>query len=71
VARGDLEGPLGDTTRKPIQSSDVDPRAPVFTCLVEEGIFGEYQGRALVSAYRFRPDQDQFVVVPLSRACTG
>lgn len=63
-----------------------------FTCLVEQGIRGEYQGRALVSGYRFRgrvalpsgqaawckenprplhPDQEEFVVVPLSKDCTG
>jgi hypothetical protein len=54
VAAGDLEGPLGNTTCKPIQRSDVDPRAPVFTCLVEQGLHGEYQGRELVSGYRFR-----------------
>jgi hypothetical protein len=92
VAHGDLEGPLGDTTCEPVRRSDVDPRAPVFACLVEKGIQGEYQGRALVSGYRFRgrveladgraawckenprplhPDQEEFVVVPLSKACTG
>jgi hypothetical protein len=54
VVRGELDGPLGDTTCRPIQRSDVDPRAPVFTCLVEQGIHGEYQGRELVSGYRFR-----------------
>lgn len=54
VRRGDLEGPLGLTTCEPVQRTDVDPRAPVFTCLVEQGIRGEYQGRALVSGYRFR-----------------
>ena len=92
VVRGELDGPLGDTTCRPVERSDVDPRAPVFTCLVEHGIHGEYQGRELVSGYRFRgrvelasgraawckenprplhPDQEEFVVVPLSRACTG
>lgn len=92
VAQGALDGPLGPTTCEPIERSDVDPRAPVFTCLVEQGARGEYQGRALVSGYRFRgrvilssgqaawckenprplhPDQEEFVVVPLSRACTG
>ncbi len=92
VRRGDLEGPLGPTTCEPVQRTDVDPRAPVYTCLVEQGIRGEYQGRALVSGYRFRgrvelssgqaawckenprplhPDQEEFVVVPLSEDCTG
>jgi len=92
VVRGELDGPLVDTTCRPVERSDVDPRAPVFTCLVEHGIHGEYQGRELVSGYRFRgrvelasgraawckenprplhPDQEEFVVVPLSRACTG
>ncbi len=92
VAQGDLKGPLGVTTCEPVRRSDVDPRAPVFSCLVEKGIRGEYQGRDLVSGYRFRgrvkiasgqaawckenprplhPDQEEFVVVALSRACTG
>jgi hypothetical protein len=92
VARGELEGPLGETTCQPVQRTDVDPRAPVFTCLVEQGSRGEYRGRDLVSGYRFRgrvelaggraawckenprplhPDQEEFVVVPLSKACTG
>jgi hypothetical protein len=91
-AQGDLKGPLGDTTCEPVRRSDVDPRAPVFSCLVEKGIRGEYQGRDLVSGYRFRgrvkiaggqaawckenprplhPDQEEYVVVALSRACTG
>jgi hypothetical protein len=92
VAKGDLKGPLENTTCEAVRRSDVDPRAPVFTCLVEKGIRGEYQGRALVSGYRFRgrvkvasgqaawckenprplhPDQEEFVIVPLSKACTG
>lgn len=92
VAQGDLDGPLGDTACEPVRRSDVDPRAPVFTCLVEKGIRGEYQGRDLVSGYRFRgrveladgraawckenprplhPDQEEFVIVPLEKACTG
>ncbi len=92
VAQGDLKGPLGVTTCEPVRRSDVDSRAPVFSCLVEKGIRGEYQGRDLVSGYRFRgrvkiasgqaawckenprplhPDQEEFVVVALSRACTG
>jgi hypothetical protein len=92
VAQGDLTGPLRDTTCEPVRRSDIDPRAPVFTCLVEKAVRGEYQGRALVSGYRFRgrvelaggraawckenprplhPDQEEFVVVPLAKACTG
>lgn len=89
VAHGDLKGPLGETTCAPVQRSHV---APVFTCLVERGIRGDYLGREIVSGYRFRgrvqpgtgradwckenprplhADQEEFVVVPLSRACTG
>lgn len=92
VRRGDLEAPLGPTTCRPVNRDDVDPRAPVFTCLVEQGIRGEYQGRALSSGSRVRgraelssgqaawckenprplhPDQEEFVVVPLSKDCTG
>ena len=92
VRQGDLEGPLGPTTCRPVNRDDVDPRAPVFTCLVEQGIRGEYQGRALVSGYRFRgrvelssgqapwckensrplhPAPEEFVVLPLSKDCTG
>jgi hypothetical protein len=92
VRRGTLEGPLGATTCEPVQRSDGDPEAPVFTCLVEQGKRGVYRDRALVIGYRFRgrvvldtrraawckenprplhPDQEEFVVVPLSRACTG
>jgi hypothetical protein len=76
----------------PARAPERGPRTSSAACLVEQGLHGEYQGRELVSGYRFRgrvelpsgraawckenprplhPDQEEFVVVPLSRACTG
>jgi hypothetical protein len=92
VEGGELEGPAGPTTCRPVRPQP-DPAAIVFTCVAERGREkGVYLDRKLVSGYRFkaravratgaaawckenpRPlhaDQEEFVVVPLSRACTG
>jgi hypothetical protein len=92
VDSGELEGPAGPTTCRPVRPQP-DPGAIVFTCLTERwSQEGAYLDRKLVSGYRFkgrvvratgaaawckehpRPlhgDQEEFVVVPLSRACTG
>ena len=92
VEDGDLEGPAGRTTCRPVRPQP-DRVAIVFTCIAERGeARGEYLDRKLVSGYRFkaramratgaaawckenpRPlhaDQEEFVIVPLSRACTG
>ena len=92
VRDGDLEGPGGLTTCRPVRPQP-DRVAIVFTCLAERGAErGRYLDRELVSGYRFRArviratgaaawckenprplhaDQEEFVVVPLSRACTG
>jgi hypothetical protein len=92
AAAGELDGPIGATSCRPLARSDVDPRSPVFTCLVERGEGGVYRDRRLLLGYRFRgrverssrratwckesprplhPDTEEFVTVPLSRACTG
>jgi hypothetical protein len=42
VARGELDGPLAADHLRARQGSDVDPGAPVFTCLVERGMRGQY-----------------------------
>lgn len=92
VESGDLEGPAGPTTCRPVRPQP-DRAAIVFTCVAERGSEkGVYLDRRLVSGYRFkarvvratgaaawckenpRPlhaDQEEFVIVPLSRACTG
>lgn len=92
VRTGQLEGPPGPTSCRPIRPQR-EREAIGFTCLSERGAErGVYQGRDVVSGYRFRarvvratgaaawckenpqplhPDQEEFVVVPLSRACTG
>ncbi len=92
VRAGELEGPAGPTTCRPVQPQR-EPSAIVFTCIAERGQGrGVYRDRNLVSGYRFRArvvpatgaaawckenprplhgDQEEFVVVPLSRACTG
>jgi hypothetical protein len=92
VRAGDLEGPAGRTTCRPIRPQR-EPGVTAFTCLAERGAGrGVYRDRVLVSGYRFRgranratgaavwckenpqplhPDQEEFVVVPLARACTG
>ena len=92
VRAGQLEGPGGPTTCRPIRPQR-EREAIGFTCLAERGEErGAYQDRDLVSGYRFRArveratgaaawckenpqplhaDQEEFVVVPLSRACTG
>ncbi len=92
VEDGDLEGPAGRTTCRPVRPQP-DRVALVLTCIAERGEErGRYLDRNLVSGYRFkarvmratgaaawckenpRPlhaDQEEFVIVPLSRACTG
>jgi hypothetical protein len=92
VRDGDLEGPGGRTTCRPVRPQP-DPVAIVFTCMAETGTErGRYLDRELVSGYRFRArvvratgaaawckenprplhgDQEEFIVVPVSRACTG
>jgi hypothetical protein len=92
VREGELEGPTGRTTCRPVRPQH-ERAAIVFTCMAERGgEQGRYLDRNLVSGYRFkarvmratgaaawcrenpRPlhaDQEEFVVVPLSRACTG
>jgi hypothetical protein len=92
VESGELEGPAGPTTCRPVRPQP-ERVAIVFTCVAERGSEkGVYLDRKLVSGYRFkarvvratgaaawckenpRPlhaDQEEFVVVPLSRACTG
>jgi hypothetical protein len=92
VESGELEGPVGPTTCRPVRPQP-DRVAIVYTCVAERGSEkGVYLDRRLVSGYRFkarvvratgaaawckenpRPlhaDQEEFVIVPLSRACTG
>jgi hypothetical protein len=92
VHAGELEGPAGPTTCRPVQPQP-SPAAIVYTCVAQRGAEkGVYLDRNLVSGYRFkarvvrangaaawckenpRPlhaDQEEFVVVPLSRLCTG
>jgi hypothetical protein len=93
VGAGTLDGPVGDTSCRPLRRSDGDPLHAGFTCLVERGRRGEaYRGRDIVLGYRFRArvelasgaavwckesppplhgDQEEFVRVQVSRACTG
>jgi hypothetical protein len=89
---GTLDGPIGRTACERITRTGEDPRFATFTCLVERGGRGTYQGRDLLLGYRFRgrvelasgraawckenprplhPDTEEFVTVPVSRACTG
>jgi hypothetical protein len=91
VAAGDLDGPLGSTSCRPVRRAG-GGEARVFTCLVEQGSRGSFGEREIVMGYRFRGrveldtgraawckenprplhgDQEEFVVVELSRACTG
>jgi hypothetical protein len=54
VESGELTGPLRRTTCEPIHRTGEDPAFASFTCLAEIGSGGVYQGRPLVSGYRFR-----------------
>jgi hypothetical protein len=54
VREGTLEGPIGNTECERIERTGEDPRFATFTCLVEQGGRGTYQGRDLVAGYRFR-----------------
>ncbi len=93
VRAGTLEGPVSETSCRPLRRSDGDPLHAGFTCLAERGRRGEaYRGRDIVLGYRFRArvklatgvavwckesppplhaDQEEFVKVPVSPACTG
>jgi hypothetical protein len=93
VRAGALNGPIDDTSCRPLRRGDGDPLHAGFTCLVERGRRGDaYRGRDIVLGYRFRArvelasgsavwckesppplhaDQEEFVRVPVSRACTG
>ena len=51
---GTLDGPIGNTACKQITRTGEDPRFATFTCLVERGERGTYQGRDLLLGYRFR-----------------
>ncbi len=54
VRAGELEGPAGPTTCRPVQPQP-EPSAIVFTCIAERGEErGVYRDRNLVSGYRFR-----------------
>ncbi len=89
---GTLAGPIGHTSCERITRTGEDPRFATFTCLVETGGRGTYQGRDILVGYRFRGrvelrsgmaawckehpqplhgDQEEFVKVAVSRACTG
>jgi hypothetical protein len=93
VLAGTLDGPVGDTSCRPLRREDGDPVHAGFTCLVERGRReAAYRGRDIVLGYRFRArvelesgaavwckesppplhgDQEEFVKVPVARACTG
>jgi hypothetical protein len=51
---GTLDGPIGRTACERIRRTGEDPRFATFTCLVERGGRGTYQGRDLLLGYRFR-----------------
>jgi hypothetical protein len=89
---GRLAGPIGHTSCDRIRRTGEDSRFATFTCLVESGGRGTYQGRDMLVGYRFRgrvelrsgmaawckehpqplhADQEEFVKVAISRACTG
>jgi hypothetical protein len=54
VREGTLDGPIGNTECERIERTGEDPRYATFTCLVERGGRGTYQGRDLLLGYRFR-----------------
>jgi hypothetical protein len=54
VRDGTLDGPIGHTECERIERTGEDPRFATFTCLVERGGRGTYQGRDLLLGYRFR-----------------
>jgi hypothetical protein len=55
VRAGTLDGPVGDTSCRPLRRRDGDPLHAGFTCLVERGRReGAYRGRDIVLGYRFR-----------------
>jgi hypothetical protein len=54
MRQGTLDGPIGNTECKRIERTGEDPRYATFTCLVERGGRGTYQGRDLLLGYRFR-----------------
>ena len=54
VREGTLDGPIGNTECERIKRTGEDPRYATFTCLVERGGRGTYQGRDLLLGYRFR-----------------
>jgi hypothetical protein len=54
VREGTLEGPIGNTECERIERTGEDPRYATFTCLVEQGERGTYQGRDVLLGYRFR-----------------
>ena len=51
---GTLDGPIGNTECERIERTGENPRFATFTCLVERGRRGTYQGRDLLLGYRFR-----------------
>jgi hypothetical protein len=51
---GTLDGPIGRTECERIRRTGEDPRFATFTCLVERGGRGTYQGRDVKLGYRFR-----------------
>ena len=54
AGEGTLDGPIGQTACERITRTGEDPRFATFTCLVERGGRGTYQGRDLLLGYRFR-----------------
>jgi hypothetical protein len=54
VRDGTLDGPIGNTECERIERTGENPRFATFTCLVERGGRGTYQGRDVLLGYRFR-----------------